>query len=189
MHLPRGVRPKPGSPRWVSDRVGPSVRQIVIPPRGREQREELKKFLASIEGVPEVTFARYTGQESNDEKKAIRNNPPDILLTNFMMLELLMTRQSELDQAVIDNCQGLNFIVFSGYAGMPSEFLFGQPRSSFAAGCCEVGAVVLAIARISARKTKGAGRTRYRSRGKAHAPSSISAAQRLDAVAHTGDLE
>jgi ATP-dependent helicase YprA (DUF1998 family) len=85
----------------------PRTRAIVIYPMNalaNSQREELKKFLASVEGVPEVTFARYTGQESNDERQAIKNNPPDILLTNFMMLELLMTRQSELDQAVINNC-------------------------------------------------------------------------------------
>src|SRR5690606_9623145 len=58
-----------------------------------------------------VTFARYTGQEDTEERQKIRHNPPDILLTNFMMLELLMTRQDELDRAVIRNCQGLRFLV------------------------------------------------------------------------------
>jgi hypothetical protein len=33
------------------------------------------------------------------------------LLTNFMMLELLMTRQNELDRAVIANAHGLDFLV------------------------------------------------------------------------------
>jgi hypothetical protein len=75
------------------------------------QMKELEKFLAPVDGVPAVTFARYTGQESSDERQAIKANPPDILLTNFMMLELLMTRQNELDQTVIRNCQDLNFIV------------------------------------------------------------------------------
>lgn len=41
----------------------------------------------------------------------LRGNPPDILLTNFMMLELLMTRQDELDRKVIGNCVGLRFLV------------------------------------------------------------------------------
>jgi superfamily II DNA/RNA helicase len=90
------------------------TRAIVIYPMNalaNSQMNELGKFLAPIEGMPTVTFGRYTGQESNDERQAIKSNPPDILLTNFMMLELLMTRQSELDQTVIRNCQGLNFIV------------------------------------------------------------------------------
>ena len=34
-----------------------------------------------------------------------------ILLTNFMMLELLMTRQDPLDRKVIGNCEGLRFLV------------------------------------------------------------------------------
>jgi hypothetical protein len=75
------------------------------------QMKELEKFLAPVDGVPAVTFARYTGQESGDERQAIKSNPPDVLLTNFMMLELLMTRQNELDQTVIRNCQDLNFVV------------------------------------------------------------------------------
>ncbi len=31
-------------------------------------------------------FARYTGQESDDERKRILADPPDILLTNYVML-------------------------------------------------------------------------------------------------------
>jgi hypothetical protein len=33
-------------------------------------------------------------------------NPPDILLTNFMMLELLLTRQNDIDKAVMRNAKG-----------------------------------------------------------------------------------
>jgi len=89
----------------------PRTRAIVIYPMNalaNSQVEELKKYLG--ERGP-VSFARYTGQESGEEREAIRANPPDILLTNFMMLELLMTRQAELDKAVIRNCQGLEFLV------------------------------------------------------------------------------
>jgi ATP-dependent helicase YprA (DUF1998 family) len=41
-----------------------------------------------------------------EERDRIREAKPDILLTNFMMLELLMTRQSTLDRAVIANAVG-----------------------------------------------------------------------------------
>ncbi len=77
------------------------------------QMEELKKFL-SHSGLPEhlrPTFARYTGQDDAADRQAIRDGKPDILLTNFMMLELLMTRQSSDDQQVIENAQGLDFLV------------------------------------------------------------------------------
>ena len=92
------------------------TRAIVIYPMNalaNSQREELNKFLDQS-GLPEnlrPTFARYTGQESQDERERIREAKPDILLTNFMMLELLMTRQNKLDQTVIENAQGLEFIV------------------------------------------------------------------------------
>lgn len=89
----------------------PRTGAIIIYPMNalaNSQVEELEKYLGK---KGSVTFARYTGQESAEEREDIRKNPPDILLTNFMMLELLMTRQAELDQAVIRNCEGLRFLV------------------------------------------------------------------------------
>jgi superfamily II DNA/RNA helicase len=90
------------------------TRAIVVYPMNalaNSQQEELDKFLKNVPGERPVTFARYTGQEETEERRAISENPPDILLTNFMMLELLMTRQDELDRRVIGNCAGLRFLV------------------------------------------------------------------------------
>lgn len=90
------------------------TRAIIIYPMNalaNSQLEELGKFMDNVAGAPPVTFARYTGQEAAEERKRIADNPPDILLTNFMMLELLMTRQEEVDRRVIDNCVGLRFLV------------------------------------------------------------------------------
>ncbi|ERS15418.1 hypothetical protein Q668_05675 [Alcanivorax sp. PN-3] len=93
------------------------IKAVVIYPMNalaNSQRDELEKFLSSygedFAGRP-VTYARYTGQEDQDERERVRKNPPDIILTNFMMLELLMTRQNELDRAVIQAAQGLKFLV------------------------------------------------------------------------------
>lgn len=89
------------------------TRAIVVYPMNalaNSQFEELGKFLDGLD--PSVaTYARYTGQESTEERERIRANPPDILLTNFMMLELLMTRQEELDRQVIANCENLEFLI------------------------------------------------------------------------------
>ena len=92
------------------------TRAIVVYPMNalaNSQMEELKKFLKQS-SLPEnlcPSFARYTGQDPAADREAIRLEKPDILLTNFMMLELLMTRQSELDRRVIANAEGLDFIV------------------------------------------------------------------------------
>jgi superfamily II DNA/RNA helicase/very-short-patch-repair endonuclease len=92
----------------------PRTRAIVIYPMNalaNSQLEELKKFLGSDPASRPVTFGRYTGQESTEEREAMAANPPDVLLTNFMMLELLMTRQNDIDKAVMRNAKGLRFLV------------------------------------------------------------------------------
>ena len=92
----------------------PRTRAIVVYPMNalaNSQMEELDKFIGQVPGSRPVTFARYTGQENEDERKRVADEPPDILLTNFMMLELLMTRQEEIDRRVIGNCAGLRFFV------------------------------------------------------------------------------
>lgn len=93
---------------------GRRTRAIVIYPMNalaNSQLEELHKFLENVQGDAPVTVARYTGQEDDKARRAVAANPPDILLTNFMMLELLMTRQDELDRQVIGNCAGLRYLV------------------------------------------------------------------------------
>ena len=91
------------------------TRAIVIYPMNalaNSQKQELDKFMENWRsGVRPVSYERYTGQEDHDTRVRISENPPDILLTNFMMLELLMTRQDPLDRKVIGNCANLEFLV------------------------------------------------------------------------------
>ncbi len=91
------------------------TRAIVIYPMNalaNSQLEELDKFLVDFpsEGRP-FTVARYTGQESSAKREEIASNPPDILLTNFMMLELILTRYEDVDRRVVENCKGLEFLI------------------------------------------------------------------------------
>lgn len=92
------------------------TRAIIIYPMNalaNSQLGEIKKYIdeSGIDENLRPTVARYTGQENEAERREIADRKPDILLTNFMMLELLMTRQDGLDQAVIGNAQGLEFLV------------------------------------------------------------------------------
>lgn len=94
----------------------PRTRAIVIYPMNalaNSQMKELEKFIeqSGLASHLRPTFARYTGQEDEDERKLVSESKPDILLTNFMMLELLMTRQNERDRTVISNAEGLDFLV------------------------------------------------------------------------------
>ncbi len=77
------------------------------------QINEIDRFI-SQSGMPtelKPVVRRYTGQESREERQRIADDPPDILLTNFMMAELLLTRQDDLDTKVVANTAGLDFIV------------------------------------------------------------------------------
>lgn len=92
----------------------PGVKAIVVYPMNalaNSQVEELRKFLqfGYPEGGEPVTFARYTGQESPDERRRILADPPDILLTNYVMLDLVLTRPDERNQ-LVRAAQGLRFL-------------------------------------------------------------------------------
>lgn len=113
------------------------TRAMVIYPMNalaNSQEKELQGYLGPAVKA-KVTYARYTGQESADDRERIKKNPPDILLTNFMMLELLMTRQNELDSKILQNCRGLQFIVldelhtYRGRQGADVAMLMRRLRS------------------------------------------------------------
>lgn len=58
-----------------------------------------------------VTFAKYTGETSEEERQALRQHPPQILLTNYVMAELMLVRPE--DQRFFDRTDGgLRFLVF-----------------------------------------------------------------------------
>jgi superfamily II DNA/RNA helicase len=88
----------------------PGIKAIVVYPMNalaNSQLGELEKFLGT-ENQP-VTFERYTGQESSEKRAAIIKNPPDILLTNYVMLELVLTRPRE--RGLVKAAKGLWFLV------------------------------------------------------------------------------
>ncbi len=78
---------------------GKGIRAIIVYPMNalaNSQFNELEKFLRwGYAGDPPVTFERYTGQEGKEKRAEILANPPDIILTNYVMLELLLTRPEE----------------------------------------------------------------------------------------------
>ncbi|HPS51748.1 MAG TPA: DEAD/DEAH box helicase [Bacteroidales bacterium] len=58
-----------------------------------------------------VTFAKYSGQEDQETRELIKDERPNIILTNYMMLELIMTRNTE--GWLRDSIKGdLQFLVF-----------------------------------------------------------------------------
>lgn len=91
-----------------------TTKAIIIYPMNALANSQLKE-ITKFKGNADLKIDRYTGQESESVRKEIAENPPDILLTNFMMAELLLTRQDDLNRKVIENARGLEFIVLDEF--------------------------------------------------------------------------
>jgi ATP-dependent helicase YprA (DUF1998 family) len=122
---------------------GRGVQAIIVYPMNalaNSQFGELEKFLKH--GYPNnrspVTFAKYTGQESETQRQEIIANPPDIILTNYVMLELMMTRPRE--RGLIRAAQGLSFLVldelhtYRGRQGADVALLVRRVRDRLTSG-------------------------------------------------------
>ncbi len=98
------------------------VKAILVYPMNaliNSQEEEIKKYAENFNGNFPISFAKYTGQEGQERRDWVKNEQPDIILTNYMMLELIMTRQSEswLRDSIKENLQFLVFDELHTYRG------------------------------------------------------------------------
>ncbi|HVX69716.1 MAG TPA: DEAD/DEAH box helicase, partial [Mycobacteriales bacterium] len=126
----------------------PGVKAIVVYPMNalaNSQMHELEKFLrfGYPDGGEPVTFARYTGQEDPDDRRKILAEPPDILLTNYVMLELVMTRPDE-RQHLIRAASNLRFLVldelhtYRGRQGADVALLIRRLRDACASDALQI---------------------------------------------------
>jgi len=78
------------------------IKAIIIYPMNaliNSQNEEISKFKKLFEKETgndfPISYAQYTGQEKEENRKKVWDDLPDIILTNYMMLELILTRLNE----------------------------------------------------------------------------------------------
>lgn len=94
------------------------VTAVVVYPMNaliNSQFDEFRRYRDNYESATgksfPITFGQYTGQEKEDARISMRETPPQVLLTNYMMLELLLTRIRE--RSIRDAIyQHLRFLVF-----------------------------------------------------------------------------
>ena len=104
----------------------PGIKAIIVYPLNaliNSQETALKEFENSYRkrtgsDLP-FRFAKYTGQEKQDDRDKVIANPPDILLTNYMMLELLMVRKADegLRKSFLDSIEYLVYDELHVYKG------------------------------------------------------------------------
>ena len=99
--------------------LGPGVRALLLYPMNALANDQVKRIREILENYPQITFGRYTGETKETEKEAkaayllaegkenlpnelisretIRATPPQILLTNYAMLEYLLLRPDDVE--------------------------------------------------------------------------------------------
>lgn len=103
-----------------SGTLGPGVRALLLYPMNALANDQLKRLRSILRSVPDVTFGRYTGETlmkradaENDflhnnpgdrrlpnellSREEMRTSPPNLLLTNYAMLEYLLIRPADID--------------------------------------------------------------------------------------------
>lgn len=97
--------------------LGPGVRALLIYPMNALANDQINRFRDLLKEYPDITFGCYTGETEENEKNAIekyiklnntspktnelisrekmRDNPPNILITNYAMLEYLLIRPGD----------------------------------------------------------------------------------------------
>lgn len=94
------------------------VRALLLYPMNALANDQINRLRGILKDYPEITFGRYTGETEETQKKAeelfvktnsqderipneiisreeMRKNPPNILLTNYAMLEFLLLRPND----------------------------------------------------------------------------------------------
>ncbi|MBQ9057874.1 MAG: DEAD/DEAH box helicase [Atopobiaceae bacterium] len=142
---------------FEADGFSAGIRALILYPMNALANDQLKRLRELLEGT-EVTFGRYTGDTEEKEYKAqqlwqeenpgvkrlpnelisreeIRKNPPNILLTNYSMLEYLLLRPE--DAPLFGNAFGRNWRhiaideahVYSGALGTEIAFLLRRLKA------------------------------------------------------------
>ena len=91
-----------------------------------------------------ITFGQYTGQEKEERREAMRKAPPQVLLTNYMMLELLLTRVQErpIRDAIFEHLRHLVFDelhTYRGRQGADVSMLIRRIQSQCKQSVCCIG--------------------------------------------------
>ena len=95
--------------------LGQRIKAIVVYPMNalaNSQEEELRKFLQQrLSGRPRAGDVPplHRARRTTSSARRSAQHPPDILLTNYVMLEYILTRP--FDRALVQAAQGLSFLV------------------------------------------------------------------------------
>jgi ATP-dependent helicase YprA (DUF1998 family) len=74
------------------------VRALIVYPMNaliNSQEDAIDELLSNLGDGSPIRFGKYTGEVRGNDRDQLQQHPPHILLTNFEMLELMMSRPAE----------------------------------------------------------------------------------------------
>ncbi|MBI2195074.1 MAG: DEAD/DEAH box helicase [Planctomycetes bacterium] len=142
-------------------RLKAGVRALLLYPMNALANDQLKRLRRVLAGFPGITFGRYTGETLEDKKKAkqhfvrcfpneprlpnellsreeMRASPPNLLLTNYAMLEYLLLRPKDCELFDGAHAGHWRFLVldevhlYNGAAGVEMAMLVRRLRERVA---------------------------------------------------------
>lgn len=90
------------------------IKAIIVYPMNAlatDQDERMKRLIATDERLKGVSVGLYVGAESQDKRRALRRNPPDVLLTNYRMLDLLLLNPKDAGLFASSHPRTLRYLV------------------------------------------------------------------------------
>ncbi len=139
--------------------ITPGVRAIIIYPMNALANDQKKRMRGILKNCPDITFGAFTGETEEEEKVAkakyyqmygedalpnemisrerMRENPPHILITNYVMLEHLLIRPKN-NRSLLnpDSARNWKFLVldeahtYKGATGSELSMLLRRLRAS-----------------------------------------------------------
>lgn len=142
--------------------LGPGVRALLLYPMNALANDQLKRLRDVLQGVPDITFGRYTGdtraghsnavdayrEQYGEEplpnelvsREQIQANPPHFLITNYAMLEYLLLRPEDMTLFDEKSSDTWRFVVvdeahvYDGIKGAEIALLLRRLRDRIGAG-------------------------------------------------------
>ncbi|MDL1982732.1 MAG: DEAD/DEAH box helicase [Deltaproteobacteria bacterium] len=152
----------------LKNKTGAGIKAVIVYPMNaliNSQFKGIKEYRDSYKNTTgkdfPITYAKYTGQEDEEERKRIKSKLPDIILTNYMMLELILTRSKEdiIRNSIFDNLKYLVFDelhTYRGRQGSDVAILIRRIRAqaTHSISCIGTSATMVSEGTISEQKRK-----------------------------------